>query len=96
MKKTILASALAFAFVGTVSAAQWVDIPEGVNTKELKIDTGYQTESSYSDDYSVISAEANGSGQIGFAKTNSVEGAQFTKNARLWVGGGEGFNVIGL
>lgn len=96
MKKTILASALAFAFVGTVSAAQWVDIPKGVNTDELKISTGYKTDSSYSKDYSVISAEENRSGEIGFAKTNSENGAQFTKDARLWVGGGKGFNVIGL
>ena len=96
MKKTILASALAFAFVGTASAAQWVDIPEDVNTEKLMINTGYKTDASYSEDYSVISAEKNGSGQIGFAKTNSVEGAEFTKDARLWVGGGTGFNVIGL
>ena len=96
MKKTILASALAFAFVGTASAAQWVDIPEDVNTDKLMLNTGYKTDASYSEDYSVISAEKNGSGQIGFAKTNSVEGAEFTKDARLWVGGGTGFNVIGL
>ena len=96
MKKTILASALAFAFVGTASAApQWVDIPENVTTQELKAKTDYKTDASYSKDYSAISAVKNGSGEIGFAKTDSAN-AEFTKDARLWIGGGKGFNVIGL
>ena len=100
MKKTILASALAFAFVGTASAApQWVDIPKDVETQKLTVDTGYQTAASYSDDYSVISDAEDWSGKVGFAKTESAN-AEFTKDARLWIGGGKeidkGFNVIGL
>lgn len=96
MKKTILASALAFAFVGTASAApQWVDIPENVTTQELKAKTDYKTDASYSKDYSAISAVKNGAGEIGFAKTDSAN-AEFTKDARLWIGAGKGFNVIGF
>lgn len=100
MKKTILASALAFAFVGTASAAQWIDIPKDLATEKLDQGKAYHTEASYSGKYSVISATGT-STSTAFASTKVDKDTthpevEFSKNASLWVGGGKGTKVIGL
>lgn len=96
MKKTILASALAFAFVGTASAApQWVDIPKELETVKLDQDKDYNTEASYAEDYSVLATEGANS-STAFASTTTGNDAEFAKDARLWVGAEKGIKVIGL
>ena len=99
MKKTILASALAFAFVGAASAAQWIDIPKDLATETLNQNKAYHTDISYSGKYSVISAKGASTGTA-FASTKDKgtthPKVEFTKNASLWVGGGKGTKVIGL